>query len=67
MKGVEREDVATIAAKAAIDVMNGDAHDLRAAVADVDSPAVRADAEWLAELLLQEFVENRAAVGRAAA
>lgn len=67
MKGVEREDVATIAAKAAIDVMNGDADDLRAAVDDVDSPAVRADAEWLAELLLQEFVENRAAVGRAAA
>lgn len=67
MKRVEREDVATIAAKAAIDVMNGDADDLRAAVGDVDSPAVRADAEWLAELLLQEFVENRAAVGRAAA
>jgi len=62
-----RTRVQTIARNAAIDVMNGDADDLATAVADVDSAALRADAEWLAEQLLQELVEKRAELARASA
>ncbi|MFW6382839.1 MAG: hypothetical protein ACOCZD_02240 [Haloferacaceae archaeon] len=57
--------VQDVARKAAVDVMNDDADDLPDALGDVDSPAIRADAEFLAELLLQEFIEDRAAIGRA--
>ena len=61
-----RTRVESAAAAAAIDVMNGEAPTLAAALRDVDSPAIRADAEFVGELLLQEFVEDRAAIGRAA-
>jgi len=62
-----RTRVQTIAGNAAIAVMNGDADDLAAALADVDSPALRADAEWLAEQVLQDLVEKRAELARASA
>jgi len=62
-----RTRVQTIARNAAIDVMNGDVDDLAAAVDGVESPALRADAEWLAEQLLQELVEKRAELARASA
>ena len=58
--------VETHAATAAIAVMNHDSPTVADALDGVDSPAIRADAEFLAELLLQEFVEDRAAIGRAA-
>jgi hypothetical protein len=66
MNSIVREDVVRVATKAAIDVINGDAEDLPDAIADVDSPALRADAEWLAELLVQQFVEERAESRRVA-
>nr|WP_032073158.1 hypothetical protein [Halorubrum sp. T3]AGI12345.1 hypothetical protein [Halorubrum sp. T3] len=58
--------VETVAREAAVAVMNGDAATLPDALDDVDAPAVRADAEFFAELLLQEMVEKRAELGRAA-
>ena len=61
-----RTRVEAVAADAAVAVMNGDAPTLAAPLGDVDSPAIRADAEFVGELLLQEFTEKRSAIGRAA-
>lgn len=54
--------VESLTCQAVHDVIGGDAADLEAAVADIGSPALRADVEFFAELMIQKSASTRSEV-----